>query len=99
MTTHPCGYEATKRVAAELPDSLRDVWLKVIKACYKVAGETGEFAKRWLPGFRHAPLSLTRLERYGILEQTDSVRGGHRAYWRMPDRGGVEKALKELGYL
>ena len=99
MTNDSRGYMGTRKAAAELPVSLRDVWLRIIKACHELTGKTGEFAKKWLPDFRHDRLNLTRLERYGILEQTDSVRGGHRAYWRMPDREGVEKALRELGYL
>jgi len=49
---------------------------------------TGERA--WLPGLR-------TLTVYGLLEKAGpSTRGGRRAYYRMPDRPGVEQALEEL---
>lgn len=49
--------------------------------------QTGERA--WRPGLR-------RLSAYGLIKKTDSARGGRRAYYRMPDREGVERALEEL---
>ena len=43
----------------------------------------------WQPGLR-------RLVAYGLLEKVgESTRGGRRAYYRMPDRFGVEEALNE----
>ena len=43
---------------------------------------------------------LTLLAKYGILRKSgQSTRGGRRAYWTMPDIGGVKRALSELGYL
>ena len=94
--TKGSGYAGTKKLAADLTDpEQRDTWLNIIKECYECPHE--EFPKRWLSSFRHALLNLIRLQRYGILEKTDSVRGGHRAYYRMLDREGVGRALKELG--
>src|SRR5581483_7196726 len=44
----------------------------------------------WLPNLR-------RLVSYGILEKEgESVRGGRRAYYIMPDIQGVQKALEEM---
>lgn len=37
-----------------------------------------------------------RLSAFGLLVKTDAARGGRRAYYRMPDRLGVEQALSEL---
>ena len=43
---------------------------------------------RWIPNLRI-------LVSYGLLEKSGpSTRGGRRAYYRMPDRPGVEKALE-----
>src|SRR5262249_31740115 len=37
---------------------------------------------------------------YGILEKVgETARGGRRAYYQMPNREGVERALRELGAL
>ena len=44
----------------------------------------------WLP-------SLKLLVGYGILKHEFSTRGKRRAYYTMPDRESVEKALHELG--
>jgi len=40
--------------------------------------------------------NLKKLVKYGILEHTKSSRGKSRAYYRMYDPDGVEKALKEI---
>jgi hypothetical protein len=54
----------------------------------KVTELTGEPA--WKPGLR-------LLVAYGLLEKVgESTRGGRRAYYRMPDRNGVEQALEAL---
>jgi hypothetical protein len=43
---------------------------------------------------------LRILETYGILKKEgETVRGGRRAYWSMPDIEGVKIALLELGYI
>jgi hypothetical protein len=49
--------------------------------------QTGEPA--WRPGLR-------RLSASGLIEKTGTARGGRRAYYRMPDRAGVEQALAEI---
>lgn len=49
--------------------------------------QTGERA--WRPGLR-------RLSAFGLIEKTGTARGGRRAYYRMPDRAGVEQALAEI---
>ncbi len=53
----------------------------------EMAQQTGE--PQWRPGLR-------RLSAFGLLVKTDTARGGRRAYYRMPDRLGVEQALAEL---
>ena len=97
------GYSGVMRMASALAGPERDLWLRAIRACYEISGNSGyeTFAKRWLGGeLRHIPISLKMLSKYGILEKVgESVRRRHRAYWRMPDRAGVAKALRELGYL
>lgn len=52
----------------------------------------GDDTARWFPGLR-------TLVGYGILEHRDTVRGGRRAYYSMPDPAGVERALRDLGEL
>jgi DNA-binding HxlR family transcriptional regulator len=43
------------------------------------------------------PSGLRPLAAEGLLQRVgDPTRGGHRAYYRMPDRKGVEEALREL---
>jgi hypothetical protein len=49
--------------------------------------QTGDPA--WRPGLR-------RLSAFGLIEKTDTTRGGRRAYYRMPDREVVEQALAEI---
>ena len=91
------------RLAQEQPD-----WVPVLQAACNWAQKAepfgGEFAgsyvlqelknmtgqPAWVPGLR-------RLVAYGLLEKSgDSTRGGRRAYYRMPDRTGIEEALEEL---
>ena len=86
------SYAAVKTLAREHPD-----WLVVVKGCYEIAGEFHEFKGKyvrervgWFPG-------LTILVRYGILRKVRSVATG--AWYTMPDRVGVGRALGELGYL
>ena len=90
--------QAIQRLANEHPD-----WLPVVEAAVAVAASVdgGEFAgasvvnelgrrglPRWIPNLRI-------LVGYGLLEKSGpSTRGGRRAYYRMPNREGVENALK-----
>src|SRR2546423_11591836 len=94
---------AVRRLAREHPD-----WLPVLEAALTVAAEAeahgGEFpgaavvaevgrrgTPRWIPNLRI-------LVSHGLLEKSGpSTRGGRRAYYRIPDREGVEKALRRLG--
>jgi len=94
------SYQSVSRLAFEHPD-----WLPVLEAAVAVATKVephgGEFAgasvvdelgrqgfPRWIPNLRI-------LVTYGLLEKSGpSTRGGRRAYYRMPDRAGVEKALE-----
>jgi hypothetical protein len=92
--------QAVRRLAVERPE-----WLSVLAAAAAVAASVeehgGEFAgarvvdelarggsPRWIPNLRI-------LVSYGLLEKSGpSTRGGRRAYYRMPDRVGVVKALE-----
>lgn len=97
------GYSATIQLAEQQPEFTDGVgnickWLDVVKDCYEMTQKTNEFAGAWIANKGWFP-SLRTLVKYGILEKTDTSRGGRRAYYIMPDRDGVGKALKELGYL
>lgn len=91
------------RLALEQPD-----WVPVLKAACERAETSerygGEFAGSWVlqhmakqsgkPVWRPG---LRLLVSYGLIEKVgESTRGGRRAYYRMPDRIGVERALAEL---
>jgi len=74
--------------------------LPIVKECYDAANRYVEFAGAWVAGKIGWFPGLRLLVKYGILQKEgESVRGGRRAYYTMPDRSGVEKALHELGYL
>ena len=103
------GYNGVKRLAKERPD-----WLPIVEASLKCAKEYREFAGRWVleelsrsewPGLRFGNTrakwfpGLRLLVGYGILKHEDTTRGGRRAYYTMPDREGVKRALRELGLL
>lgn len=102
----PVGYEGTMRLAREnryfkgMLGGQYD-WLKVVKACYEGAGRTNNvFAGSWVAHKVGWFPSLRKLVKYGILEkQGETVRRGRRAYYTMPDRDGVGRALMQLGYL
>lgn len=89
-----------RRLANEHPE-----WLPVLEAAVAVAanveGHGGEFAGAWVVdelARRGRPRwipNLRILVGFGLLEKSGaSTHGGRRAYYRMPDRTGVEKALK-----
>ncbi len=103
MDDHAETVRAVMRLASERPE-----WLPALRAACESARKAeryhGEFAgawvlselehqtgqRAWLPGLR-------TLAVYGLLEKSGpSVRGGRRAYYRMPDRPGVELGLQEL---
>jgi hypothetical protein len=64
----------------------------------------GQFAGRWVlqeltqqTGQPEWQPGLRRLVAYRLLEKVgESTRGGRRAYYRMPNRRGVEEALNEI---
>lgn len=95
--------QAVLRLASDRPD-----WLPVLRAACAQAQKSeafgGQFAgtyvlkelerqtgeRAWRPGLR-------LLAAYGLLEKVgESSRGGRRAYYRMPDRASVERALEEI---
>jgi hypothetical protein len=90
---------AVRRLALEHPD-----WLPVLEAAVAVAATVephgGEFAGAWVVdelakrgGARWIP-NLRILVTYGLIEKSgDSTRGGRRAYYRMPEREAVGRAL------
>jgi hypothetical protein len=105
MAHHP-NRGARQRVL-ELAHDHRD-WLPILRAACTLAARTGpegQFAGRWVlqeyastTGESAWAPGLRRLVAYGLLEKVgESTRGGKRAYYRMPDREEVEKALAELG--
>jgi hypothetical protein len=92
------GYKAVMRLAQERPELLSAVAVSLARAdaAQPYGGEfAGAWVLRdlgsWLPGLR-------TLRAAGILEKSGpSTRSGNRAYYRMPDREGVRRALTELG--
>lgn len=103
------SYEGVMRLAREHPFKAKgglpafDVdWLKVVKGCYEEARrfEGRSFAGAWVVDKVGWFPGLRMLEKYGILKKEgETVRGGRRAYWTMPDMDGVGRALRELGYM
>jgi hypothetical protein len=96
----PAADQGVRRLAIEHPE-----WLPVLEAAVAVAAEVeangGEFAGAWvLDRLRRRGLhqwipNLRILVTYGLIEKSGaSTRGGRRAYYRMPDRAGVENALE-----
>lgn len=90
------GYKAVKRMIQERPHLL-----PVARICLDMARQTGnDFAGAWVfdrlkaEGIRMS--NLRPLSSYNIIKKTGSARSGTRAYYSMPDIGGVEKAVKEL---
>jgi hypothetical protein len=93
--------QSVRRLAIEHPK-----WIPVLEAAAAVASSVeehgGEFAGAWVVeelGRRHGSPrwipNLRILVSYGLLEKSGpSTRGGSRAYYRMPDRVGVERALE-----
>ncbi|MCL5006888.1 MAG: hypothetical protein M1153_01975 [Patescibacteria group bacterium] len=102
MLNNEDSYTGTKRLAGDLGKE----WLGVVKACLEATGRFhGEFAGAWvwqdmkekMGGENERPFpNLKPLVSYGILQKTGSSRGGRRAYYVMPDKEGVERALREL---
>ena len=97
------GHDGAVRLAKEYPnyrnpyDNGND-WLVIVRRCYEITEKTEEFAGAWIAKDGWFP-SLRTLARYGILVKLETSRGGRRAYYKMPDREGVGRALRELGYL
>lgn len=95
--------QAVRRLAQEHPD-----WVVVLRAACEQAKESepfgGEFAGSYVVDrvsrMAGQPIRVPGLRMfvaYGVLEKCGpSTRGGRRAYYRMPDREGVERALAEL---
>jgi len=92
--------EAVRRLAHEHPE-----WMPVLEAAVAVAERTeahgGEFAGAWVLDevrARGGPSwfpNLRILASHGLVEKSGaSTRGGRRAYYRMPDRAGVARAIE-----
>ncbi len=94
---------AVMRLASEQP-----IWIPVLRAACERARKSesygGEFAGTWVlrdlaaqTGKREWRPGLRLLVSYGLIEKSgESVRGGRRAYYRMPDRAEIEQALAHL---
>jgi hypothetical protein len=97
------GYESVMTLAADPERGSK--WLPVVVAAYwqsrRTAAYGGRFAGAWVVNDLGGWVpSLRLLAAAGILEKSgDTVRGGRRAYYRMPDADGVEKALRQLDLL
>jgi hypothetical protein len=100
MSDTPNVERAVRRLALEHAD-----WLPVLEAAASVAASLeahgGEFAGAWVVdelarrGLRRWIPNLRILVSYGLLEKSgSSTRGGRRAYYRMPERAAVVKALE-----
>lgn len=96
------SYEAVVRLATDHPD-----WMPVVRAAFAVQRQSsgGEVTYTWVQlelerqtGGRMPGPNLKRLASYGILQKTDESRQGRRAYYRMPDPAGVDRALQQLGF-
>lgn len=86
--------QAVRRLASEHPD-----WLPVLEAAVSIAKDVepdGDFAGAWVANkLGHWIPNLRILVSYGLLEKSGpSTRGGRRAYYRMPNREGIERALE-----
>lgn len=92
------GYAAVKALANEKPD-----WLSVALVAYRVAEGRDYFPGGTvldaIGGWTQSFPSLRTLAKFGVIEKVWSSRGGHRAYWRMPDREGVGRGLADQGLL
>ena len=95
-------YEAVVLLLREHPR-----WRGILMAALEEAKtiQTGRFAGTWVlerakkHGVNWVP-NLRKLVAYGILAKDGySTRGGRRAYYRMPDTEGVEKALNDVASL
>lgn len=93
------GYQATIELILEYPE-----WKPVIESALEMAKtvHNGGFAGTWIldrakkRGIPWVP-NFKKLTAYGILiKDGESSRGGNRAYYKMPDVPGVEKALGEF---
>lgn len=103
MDDHAETVRAVMHLASERPD-----WIPALRAACESAHRAepygGEFAGAWvlsdlerMTGDRTWLPGLRTLATYGLLEKAgQSTRGGRRAYYRMPDRQGVELGLQEL---
>ena len=93
------GYQATIELLIEDPE-----WKPIVESALEMAKTTsGGFAGAWIldrakkRGIPWVP-NFKKLTAYGILEKDgESSRGGNRAYYKMHDVPGVEKALREFG--
>lgn len=96
-------FDAVMQLATDRPD-----WIPVLRAACATAKQaepyTGLFAGKYVldelrkqTGVAEWRPNLRLIASYGLLEKVgESTRGGNRAYYRMPDREGVEQALAIL---
>lgn len=80
-------------------------WMPIVMAAFEEVSEVKSlrFAGAWVlerakkHGVHWVP-NLKKLVAYGILQKEgDSSRGGRRAYYSMPDKEGVQKAIAQIG--
>lgn len=92
--------ESVRRLSHEHPE-----WMPVLEAAVAVAERSeahgGEFAGAWvldevrLQGGPNWFPNLRILASHGLVKKSGvSTKGGRRAYYRMPDRSDIEKAIE-----
>ena len=90
------------REHARSPGDIEVDWLKVVRGCYEEAESHGgnRFAGSWVykrQGTGFFPGLRMLVERFDILRKVDKT--SKLTFYVMPDREGVARALRELGYL
>jgi hypothetical protein len=86
------GYDTVNAIARDHPE-----WLERVRVCHELGKFGADFAGRWVNDRTGDRTNLTKLVTWGVLERTDGARGGHRAYYKVLDRPGVGRALRENG--
>jgi hypothetical protein len=90
------SYAGVKLLAEERPE-----FLPLVEAAHRIVVQHGnQFSgTSVLTLAPEVTTNLHPLSRRGIVEETGGSRRGHRAFYRLVDPPGVERALRELGII